>query len=236
MRGKKFGGLAVLAAAWAASPTAQARSQPYNDLNISTGPQTLLPQRDSERGIQIPGYFGGPAKMTTSAATSGVWYGAANLLNPQSAGTFVLYSGSWSESAKWSGAVVPDGGGTATLGEPLPPTSQERHDSVGIILNQNVALSQINMTNESGAEISNLDGVQNNVNTGKTITNTGTGLTINSNGFLRPFLGTTIWLEGNIIRPDIVGTGSVTVTGVAPLSLTGNNTFSGGLNIINGTI
>src|SRR5205085_3783602 len=106
-----------------------------------------------------------------------------------------------------------------------------------VILDTNINLGTLSFTNPLGAELTTFDGPQNDVDTGKTITAPASGLTINSVGYVRPFhTGSSIWLDGNRVRPNIIGTGSVTVTGIAPLMVPGINTFSGGLNIVNGTV
>src|SRR5204863_7620176 len=79
----------------------------------------------------------------------------------------------------------------------------------------------------------------NTVDTGKTITTSSTGLSIvaGPNAYVTPsHTGSFIWLDGNRVRPSIIGTGSVTVSGGQPVLLAGVNSFSGGLNITNGGI
>src|SRR5947207_12229345 len=239
MRGKKLGSLAVISAAWAAAPTCVFGQ--VSDLNISpVQPVVRAPVAGNggELGMQFPRYYTGSGNVGAFAGTSGVWQGPPDDVNVIGTSTFALYSGSWSEAAKWNGSI-PNGGGTAEMGEPFAAGTIERRGGTTAILDQNVTLSQLTYSNNLGSEVTTLDGAQNNVDTGKTITTSSTGLSIvaGPNAYVTPsHTGSFIWLDGNRVRPSIIGTGSVTVSGGQPVLLAGVNSFSGGLNITNGGI
>src|SRR5205085_3811329 len=197
MHAKKVRTVAIFAAAWAAAP-----SLVWGQSSVSAeGTVVTSPSRgEQELGRALPRYLGGPA-VSPNIATSGQWQGPPDDTSIIGGATFGVYSGSWSTAAKWTSNTVPDGGGSATIGNPYPPGRVERSGGVTVILDTNINLGTLSFTNPLGAELTTFDGPQNDVDTGKTITAPASGLTINSVGYVRPFhTGSSIWLDGNRVR------------------------------------
>jgi autotransporter-associated beta strand protein len=146
---------------------------------------------------------------------------------------------SWNNASNWTPAVVPTGGGTATLAALNTPSGVDSSGfSRSMILDTNVALSGVTWTGTGGEDIHYLD-LNHQSGSPTSIDNSGTGLTFSQSGYDyeapggQAVLSTTFLL--NNVYANISGSGSVTVN-TRPVSGWGpGKTFTGGVTATNST-
>src|SRR5438132_10771421 len=125
MRAKKL--FVIIGAAWAATPSlvsAQSALSLDGTVHPSSG-------GEHELGRHLPGYLGVPS-VSPHIATSGQWQGPPDDTSIIAGATFGVYSGSWTTASNWTSNTVPDGGGSATIGNPYPPGTGERSGNITV--------------------------------------------------------------------------------------------------------